>query len=102
MHHDRRIPLYTLTLSFVVLLFASCDQKADEKRWISIFNGVNLDGWTVKISGSPPGVDTLNTFTVEDSILKVSYENYAAFDNRYGHLFYNTPLSRYQIGRAHV
>lgn len=98
MNHNIKPLLYALMLSAVGLfVFGSCDQEADNKQWVSIFNGADLDGWTVKISGSPPGVDTFNTFIVEDSILKVSYEQYDAFNNRYGHLFYNTPLSRYRL-----
>jgi hypothetical protein len=38
-----------------------------------------------------------NTFRVEDGILKVAYDQYDKFDNRFGHLFYKTPLSYYRI-----
>jgi len=98
MKHDKNLILYGLLIAIVLsVVSVSCDRKAEHEKWVSIFNGVDLDGWTVKISGSTLGVDELNTFTVEDSVLKVSYANYEAFNNRYGHLFYNKPFSRYKL-----
>ena len=46
------------------------------QEWISLFNGKNLDGWTIKISKHPLGENFANTFHVEDGILKVSYDGY--------------------------
>lgn len=66
-------------------------------KWVPLFNGKNLDGWTPKIKGLELGEDPLKTFRVEDGVLKVSYENYATFENRFGHLFYKTPFSHYVI-----
>lgn len=69
---------------------------ADEK-WIQLFNGRNLDGWTVKIRGHEPGDNFGDTFRVEDGVLKVSYEHYDQFRERFGHIFYNTPYSDYVL-----
>ncbi len=63
--------------------------------WISLFNGENLDGWTVKIARHPLGENFGDTFRVEDGIIKVSYENYDTFDEQFGHLYTNLPYSRY-------
>lgn len=71
--------------------------SAAEHEWVSLFNGKNLDGWTPKISNYPCGVNALDTFRVEDGILKASYENYDKFDKQYGHLFTNIPYSRYLL-----
>jgi hypothetical protein len=38
-----------------------------------------------------------NTFRVEDGIIKVRYDQYDKFNERYGHLFYNTPYSNYKL-----
>ena len=38
-----------------------------------------------------------NTFRVEDGIIKVRYDQYDKFNERYGHLFYNTPYSYYKL-----
>lgn len=66
-------------------------------EWISLFNGRDLEGWTPKITGSPPGVDALGTFRVEDGLLTVGYEGYGTFGDRFGHLFYRTPFSHYVL-----
>ena len=66
-------------------------------EWIPLFNGKNLDGWTIKITKHPLGVNYADTFRVEDGILKVSYDNYEKFDKQYGHLYTNIPYSRYLL-----
>ncbi len=97
------------TLIIPLMLLAACntgrikekpsDTTGDDSftsgRWVSLFNGKNLDGWIPKIAGDSAGVNTLNTFRVEDGLLKVSYDQYDKLDNRYGHLFYKQPFSRY-------
>ena len=66
-------------------------------NWIAIFNGKNLDGWTVKIAGENLNDNYRNTYRVEDGLLKVSYDQYDKFDNRFGSLFYNKKFSHYWI-----
>ncbi|MCW9706496.1 3-keto-disaccharide hydrolase [Fodinibius salsisoli] len=68
-----------------------------QEKWISIFNGKNLDGWTPKFTGHKLGINYKNTFHVEDGLLKVSYDNYKSFDGKFGHLFYKQPYSNYKI-----
>lgn len=63
--------------------------------WISLFNGKDLDGWTLKVTGYKPGENPLNGFKVEDGILKIDYSNFDKFDGRFGHLFYKEKLSSY-------
>ena len=65
--------------------------------WIQLFNGRNLDGWVPKIAGFDLGVNFNDTFRVEDGLLKVSYDKYKAFDNRFGHLFYRQKFSYYIV-----
>lgn len=61
-----------------------------------IFNGKDLAGWTPKISKYPVGENFADTFKVKDGKIVVSYENYGdEFDERYGHLFYNTELKHF-------
>jgi hypothetical protein len=64
-------------------------------KWISIFNGKNLDGWTPKVTGYKAGENPLDLFKVENGILRVDYSKYNRFDGRYGHLFYKEKLSSY-------
>lgn len=70
---------------------------ADEDGWITLFDGETLDGWTPKVRGYPVGENPLDTFRVEDGKLVVSYENYEHFENRFGHIFYETPFSHYRL-----
>ncbi len=76
---------------------SAADKKKDTGKWIPIFNGKNLDGWTPKIRGYELGENFGNTFRVEDGVLKVDYEAYDTFDNRFGHLFYKNSYSHYRI-----
>lgn len=70
---------------------------APQGNWISLLNGRNLEGWTVKIAGLEVGDNYRNTFRVEDGLLKVSYQQYDKFADRFGSLYYNTPFSHYWI-----
>lgn len=62
----------------------------EESNWEYLFNGKNLDGWEIKIRNHELGYNYNNTFKVKDGSLKVSYENYENFDNKFGHIFYTT------------
>ncbi len=70
---------------------------ADEEKWVSIFNGKDLDGWTPKIQGYELGEDPKKTFVVKDDALTVTYENYDEWGNAFGHIFYKTKYSNYKI-----
>ena len=90
--------LYFLSFFLVFLLFTSCNiGKKDTGKWIQLFNGENLDGWDVKINGYELNENFGNTFRVEDGLLKVRYDKYDDFGNRFGHLFYKEDFSHYII-----
>ncbi|GJM32304.1 MAG: hypothetical protein DHS20C18_13050 [Saprospiraceae bacterium] len=80
---------------FILLLFSACAEKAPKENWISLFNGKDLTGWDIKISGYELNNNYKNTFLVEDSLLKVSYTEYDTFAGEFGHLFYKEPFSHY-------
>ena len=82
-----------LAVSSLMSLGAAAQESQD--GWISLFNGTNLDGWTIKIAKHPLGENYANTFRIEDGILKVSYDDYDKFDQQYGHLFTNIAYSHY-------
>lgn len=85
-------------LSIVLALpEVGCSQETSGTEWVSIFNGKNLDGWSPKIKGHELGENFGDTFRVEDGLLKVSYDKYAAFDEKFGHLFYKDKLSKYRL-----
>ncbi|QDS97100.1 3-keto-disaccharide hydrolase [Adhaeretor mobilis] len=67
-------------------------------KWIQLFNGKNLDGWTPKFKGHELGENFRNTFRVEDGVLKAKFDNWETFDNeQFGHLFYEKPFSHYRL-----
>ncbi len=87
---------YTLTALLLTIAAGACANDTGDE-WITLFNGRDLSGWTVKIAGSDLGEDPWNTFRVEDGLLTVGYENYDEFQNRFGHLFFAEPFSHYHL-----
>ncbi len=75
----------------------SAKEKNDDLQWIQLFNGKDLNDWTVKIAKHEVGENYANTFRVEDGLLKVRYDGYTDFDRQYGHIHYNTPYSAYLL-----
>ena len=75
------------------------DSQADpsQEEWVALFNGVDLDGWEIKITGFPMGENHKNTFLVEDSILKINYTEYETFDSEFGHLYTKESYSHYKL-----
>lgn len=73
------------------------EKTNDEENWISLFNGKDLEGWTVKIKSHPLGENWRETFKVSDGVIRVDYSNYDTFNESYGHLFYKTPYSDYKF-----
>jgi hypothetical protein len=100
----RRSPAVRLAAAaaFAALL-AQCgapqahDSSPSEPQWIALFDGESLAGWTPKIKGLPLGEDPLRTFRVEDGLLCVAYDGYTTFDERFGHLFFETPFTHYLL-----
>jgi len=91
----RRIALALLTMMTCVPGFAQNDP--DEKEWIQLFNGKDLDGWDVKITGYDLNDNFGNTFRVEDGVMKTAYDQYGQFNSRFGHIFYRQKFSHYII-----
>ncbi len=68
-----------------------------QKEWIQLFNGKDLKDWLPKITGYDLNDNFGNTFRVENGVMKVGYEKYDKFDNRFGHIFYREKFSHYII-----
>ena len=105
MHKNQHIrtrlshPIILLFISSV-LFSSGCNQAAnnsDVKDWVSLFNGQDLEGWVVKMNHHEAGENWGNTFRVEDSLLKVRYDEYDAFNEQFAHLYYEEPLSYYHL-----
>jgi len=68
-----------------------------KQEWIQLFNGRDLVEWTPKFTKHDLGVNLNDTFRVEDGLLRVRYDKWAAFNSEFGHLFYKQPFSHYRI-----
>jgi hypothetical protein len=90
-----------LFLIAIVLISFSCNTKKvdneGEKNWVSLFNGKDLNDWQIKIAGFKLGENFGNTFRVEDSIIKVRYDQYDSFNNKFGGLYYKNKFSNYRL-----
>jgi hypothetical protein len=84
-------------IAVLLLLLSGCHVQPVDEQWIELFNGEDLDDWIVKIRGYPAGENFANTFRVEDGLLTVSYDGYEKFNDRFGHIFYQQPFSRYRL-----
>ncbi|NRB48990.1 MAG: DUF1080 domain-containing protein [Saprospiraceae bacterium] len=69
----------------------------DQEEWQSLFNGKDLTGWDIKMAGYPVGENFRNTWRVQDSMIRISYDDYEQFDEAYGHMYYQVPYSYYKI-----
>ncbi|MGI9455613.1 MAG: 3-keto-disaccharide hydrolase [Aeoliella sp.] len=93
------IMFYRISISFCVLflLVSLVSTAVAEDEWRPLFNGRDLEGWTAKIRFHEAGENFGNTFRVEDGILKVAYDEYEKFDDRFGHLFFDEEFSHYRL-----
>src|SRR3546814_13035334 len=78
----------------------SSDVCSSDLKWIKLFNGKDINDWTVKINHHIAGENFGNTFRVEDGIIKVRYDQYGEFNEQYGHIYYNQPFSRSEERRV--
>ena len=94
-----------LLLPILLVLVCACNpnktrEATSEKgaeNWIQLFNGKDLDGWTIKMAKHPLGENFNNTFRVEDGMLVMRYDEYEAFDGEYGHIFYKNAFSHFRL-----
>lgn len=84
----------------VLLCLVSCQSKlnsSEKEEWISLFNGRDLSGWDIKISGYELNDNYNETFMVEDSMIRIRYDNYEEFNDAFGHMYYKVPFSYYKL-----
>ena len=96
------LPMNRLLRLLPAMLLLACTnspQKPAEtaENWIPLFNGKDLSGWDIKIRRHALNDNYLNTFRVEEGVLKVSYDEYEDFGETFGHIFYNQPFSHYRL-----
>lgn len=90
------LPAAMLVVASVAATAHSADKSA-EGKWVPLFNGKDLTGWKPKIRGYAFNENYQNTFRVEDGVLKVGYEGYDKFSEKFGHLFHEKKFSHYRL-----
>ncbi len=76
---------------------SGASNTAKKPEWIPLFNGKDINDWMVKIHHHEVGENFGNTFRVEDSIIKIRYDQYGDFNEQYGLLNYKQPYSHYHL-----
>lgn len=95
--------LPNLFLFLLIFSFVSCNNQTqtsedgNQEEWLELFNGENLDGWTVKITHHELGDNYANTFRVVDGNLTNRFDGYENFDTQFGHIYYKDPFSYYRL-----
>jgi hypothetical protein len=92
-----RLLTRVLPILLASALTLAAQNDPNKREWRQLFNGKDLDGWIPKITGFKVGYNHNNTFRVENGVLKASYDKYDAFNNMFGHLFFNERFSHYVI-----
>ncbi len=92
-----RALLVTVAMLLAGTASAGAQAAPDRKDWVQLFNGRDLEGWDVKITGHDLNDNFGNTFRVENGLLKVRYDGYNTFDGRFGHIFYRESFSDYIV-----
>jgi hypothetical protein len=91
------ITVYRLLALFGVIILWKFFPSGKEGQWQELFNGKDLDDWTVKIRTHELGENFGNTFRIQDGMMQVRYDGYTQFDQQYGHIFYKKPFSYYLL-----
>ncbi len=81
---------------FSLILSVSCSM-AQSPSWETIFNGKDLTGWKIKITGHELNDNYKNTFVVRDGKLVVCYDEYEEFNDKFGHIFFHEKLSHFKL-----
>jgi hypothetical protein len=87
-------------LFFLIMIFQlqGCEDKPrHDDEWIKLFNEKDLNDWIVKINHYDVGENFDSTFAVKDGMIQVRYNHYGEYNNRFGHLFYKTPFSKFHL-----
>lgn len=84
-------------LVFCMLTVGCSSSTRDQtEAWVSIFNGKDLSGWTIKMGGQEPGEDVDSAYTAGSGVLKV-YDGKRDSQVKIGHLFYEAPQSGFRL-----
>lgn len=89
--------IFFVCAAVILPLTLLAQENNSEEAWEQLFNGKDMNDWHVKITGYDLDDNFMNTFKVEDGLLKVSYDGYDEFGGRFGHIFYKNSYSYYKL-----
>ena len=89
--------LPALSLAAFIAGNLPAQNRPDQQEWTPLFNGKDLAGWAVKITGHDLDDNFGTTFRVEGGVLKVVYDQYDKFAAQFGHIFYREKFSHYLL-----
>jgi len=92
--------LLVIVISFKLVSCESGEKAEKSERlegWVSLFNGKDLNDWKIKIAGHELNDNYKNTYRVENGLLKVAYDEYEQFDDKFGLIFYKDKFSNYLL-----
>lgn len=87
----------TKLIPVVFILLLSCSPKEKPEVWVDLFNGKDINDWTVKIHHHEVGENFGNTFRIVDDMIQVRYDQYGDFNDQFAHLYYNNPFSKFHL-----
>lgn len=90
--------LFALAFIIGLVVFSTPTFAQKNMKWKQLFNGKDLNDWQIKIRHHELNDNYANTFRVNDGQIQVRYDEYDAFNEQFGHLFYKEPYSSYLIG----
>lgn len=88
---------YLASLLLLCIAHTALLAQKDSLHWQQLFNGKDMTGWDIKITGYDLNDNYNNTVRVEDGIMKIDYDKYTNFTNQFGHIYYNKPYSYYKL-----
>ncbi len=71
--------------------------KTGKDGWMPLVTENGLKDWIVKIHHHEVGDNYKNTFSIAGDTVKIRYDDYETFNERFGHLYYKTPFSWYHL-----
>lgn len=71
--------------------------SSNEEGYTTLFNGKDINNWIVKINHHDAGDNFGETFRVKDDMIQVRYDQYGAFNEQYGHLYFEKPFSSFHL-----
>ena len=90
--------ILSLLLASLLISCSSSDSKTENsEKWVSLFNGKDLEGWQIKVNGHELGKNIHETFRVEEGLLKIRYDKYENYGTQYGAIFTDKAYSSYRL-----